>query len=807
MTSIWRDLRYGARMLAKAPGHTAAAAIALCLGIALTTATFSIVYGAIVRGLPFAHGERIMAVTSENPSRDLHSQETEVHDYLDWCQRQKSFEGLAAASSGTVTVSGGDKPERLDGASLTANTLDLLRVKPILGRGFRTGEDRPGAEPVALLGYRLWQDRYDGDPRIVGKAVRVNGRQTTIVGVMPPDFRFPINEQLWTPFTLDPGKTARGKGEGMFVFGRLRPAVTREQAGAEMAAIARALAAEYPRTNSGWSAAVEPYTDNVLGKPARLLLYVMFGAVCCVLLIACINVASLIMARASQRTREIAIRSALGAGRGQVIRQILTESLILASLAAVAAVGLAWLGVRQFNAALVEGATHQPFWIRCAVDARALLFALAATVVAAVLSGLVPAFQVSRTQLSEVLKDEGRGATSLRLGWFTRMVVIAELALSCILLIFAGLMVKSVIRARTVPYGFESAHLLSLRVPLFEANYPKPTDRAAFYERLLERLAEKPGVTAVGATTTLPSIPWESAAFAVDGRAYPTDSEYPVAHSDVISAGLFSTLGVRPREGREFERLDTAGSQPVVIVNASLARKLWPRESPLGKRLRLEKTGQKEPWRTVIGVVPDLRIYGLIDKKPDGIFLPLAQVGATRLSFLIRTPRDPLSLVPMVRAEVAALDKDTPIYFSKTMERAIVEDRFFTDLFGTVFSIFGLCAVLLAAIGIYGVIAFSVERRTQEIGVRMALGAQRGSVLAMLLRQAAIQLGIGLALGLPLAFAGSRLLGAVLFDVEPGDPAVFLLVVAGLALVSMLACLVPGQRAMEVDPNVALRYA
>ncbi len=804
MASFWRDIRYGGRMLAKAPGHTAAAAIALSLGIGLTTAVFSIVYGVMWRGLPFPQADRVMSVDSQNASRDLVDQPVDVHDYLDWCRRQTSFEGLAGYSNGTVTVSGDDKPERLDGGALTANTLDLLRVKPLLGRGFLPGEDRPGAAPVVLLSYRLWQDHYNGDRQILGRAVRVNGRQSTVVGIMPPNFRFPINEKLWTPLLLDPGKTERGKGEPFGVIGRLRPGVTADRADAEMATIAQALATEYPRTNRGFGAHVQPIVDRFLGKAVRLMFYTMLGAVCSVLLIACINVASLIMSRASQRTREMAIRTALGAGRGRVIGQILTESMILALMGATAGLGLAWEGVALFNAALV--AKEPPGWIHIAIDLPALLFALAATLAAAAISGLVPAFKVSRTQLNEVLKDEGRGSTSLRLGWLSRMVVVAELALSCSLLVAAGLMVKSIILARTVPLGFRTADLLTVRVPLFEANYPRPADRAAFYERLLERLRERPEAQAVSATTSLPSLGGDTAALAVEGRAYPTDGDYPMAHSDVVSAGLFATLDVKPLAGREFERLDTLGSQPVAIVNLSLARKLWPGQDALGRRLRLPKSEHDSGWRTVVGVVPDLRLYGFGDKKREGIFLPLAQVGTERLSYVIRTHRPPLSLTAMVRAEVAAIDKDTPIYFVKTMEQGVAEDRFFADLFASVFAVFGISALVLAAVGIYGVIAFSVERRTQEIGLRMALGASRGDVLSMLMRQGVLQLGLGLVLGLPVAFGAALLLADVVFPVLPGDPSVFTIVAAGLALVALFACFVPGQRAMDVEPNVALRY-
>jgi predicted permease len=804
MASFWRDIRFGGRILAKTPGHTAAAVVALSLGIGLTTATFSIVYGALWRGLPYPRSERLVNVDSLNPSLGQQFQGVDVRDYLDWCRRQRSFEGLAGTSDGTVTISGNDKPERLDGAGITANALDLLGVKPLLGRGFQPGEDRPGATPVVLLGYQLWQNRYNGDPGVIGKAVRANGHDTTVVGVMPPFFRFPNNEQLWLPLELDPGKSERGKGERILVFGRLRPGVTRDQAGAEMAAIAQSLAAEFPRTNRGLTASVGPLNEHFIDSGGRYMLYSMLGAVGCVLLIACINVASLIMSRAAQRSREMAVRAALGASRRQVVAQVLTESLILALAASPFGLALAWTGVWAFNRAIVD--QNPPSWLRIALDPPALLFALSATLLAAVVSGLVPAWKISRTQLHEVLKDEGRGSTSLRLGRLSRLVVVSELALSCVLLVLTGMMIKSVVLARSARFGFATDHTLTVRVPLFETNFPEPLARGAFYQRLIERLRELPGVEAAGAVTALPSIGWESEPFVVDGRAYAHETDYPVAHSDVVAEGTFAAMGARLLAGREFERLDTAKSQPVAIVNQSLVRKLWPHESPLGKRLRRARAGRDEPWRTVVGVVPDLLLYGINDKQPEGFFLPVTQVGGIRLSYVLRTRRDPLSLVPAVRAQVAALDRDTPIYFVRTMEQNVAMDRYFNHLFGTVFAIFGLCALVLAAVGIYGVIAFSVERRTQEIGVRMALGARRGDVFAMLMRQGARQLGLGLALGLPLAFVSSRMIAQVLFRVEPGDPSVLAAVTAGMSLVALLACVVPGQRATEIDPNVALRY-
>jgi putative ABC transport system permease protein len=804
MPSLWREVRLGLRMLGKKPGHTVVAVVALGLGLGLTTAVFSIVYGIMFRGQPFPEFERVLALDRQNPSHGLKDQPADAHDYLDWCRRQRSFEGLAGFDDGPATVSGDQRPERLDGAVLTANALDLLRVRPILGRGFRPGEDRPGAPPVVLLSHPLWRSHYGGDPGIVGKTVRINGQPTTVAGVMGPNFRFPANALLWTPLVVDPGKAERGKGVRFGVFGRLRAGVAADQAAAEMATIAQALAREHPHTHRGWSVTAVPFNRHFVPSEARGFFLAMLAAVGCVLLIACINVASLTMSRVSQRTREIAIRSALGAGRWGVIRQLLIESLVVAALGAALGLALAWQGVALFNATLV--AMNPPTWMRIAVDGPALLFTLGTMLAAVLLSGLLPALQVSRTRLNEVLKDEGRGSTSLRLGWLSRVVVVAELALSCALLVAAGLMVKSIVQARANPLGFRTAHLLTLRVPLFEANYPRPADRSAFHQQLLARLREIPGVEAAAGATTLPAISPESESFAVAGRAYPTTGDYPVAHSDVVSDGFFAALGVRPLAGREFERLDGACSQPVAIVNQSLARRLWPGESALGKRIRLATGPADEPWRTVVGVVPDLLLYGLDDKKPGGFFRPLAQSGPGRLSYVLRTRgADSRAVVARVRAAVLALDQDTPIYFVKTMERAAAEDRFFVQVFGTLFSIFGLCALVLAAVGIYGVIAFSVERRTQEIGVRMALGARRGEILGLLLRQGALQLGIGLALGLPLAIGLSQPLGSMLFRVVPGDPAVFVGVVAALSIVAMFASLVPGQKATLIDPLVALR--
>ncbi|HEY6320957.1 MAG TPA: ABC transporter permease [Thermoanaerobaculia bacterium] len=807
MSWLARDLRIGFRALRTRPGHTAASLIALGLGIGLTTATFSIVDGLLLRGLPFPEGERLMLLGSENPARGLHAAPVDLHDFADWARRQRSFEALAAFDIGTATLTTRGGAERLDASAMSAATLRLLRVEPAMGRDLEPRDGAPGAAPVALLGWRTWKDRFGGDPRIVGRGVRLNGSSATVVGVMPEGFRFPWAQEVWTPLTTDSGATARGQGDPVVVLGRLRRGVTLRQARSEMASIARALALEYPRTNAGLGVLVKPYVEFVMGDPIEMALVTMLGAVLAVLLIACINVASLGMARAAQRSREIAVRTALGAGRARVAAQMLVESLLLAGAGAALGLGLARLGIGLFDGVLAG--QNPPFWDQVRLDPASLLFALAATLTAGLLSGLAPALHAARTDLRQALADEGRGATSLRLGWFNRGVVVAELALSCALLVGAGLMIKSVLEAQGQPLGFATRGILTFRVAVFPERVPRLADRAAFYGRLLERVAAVPGVQAAAGAETLPGNHSGSTPYEVEGRAYGSAADRPLAHAVAVTPGLFAACRAPLLAGRDFGPMDTVAAPPVAIVNRSLARQAWPGQAPLGKRLRLPPGaagpgGGAEGWRTVVGVAPDLKMDGLEDRRPEGFYLPVSQRGPERLSFAVRAAGPPLALAPALRAAVAGLDRDTPIYFVQTMDRMLDGNRFATRMFGGLFSIFGVAALLLAAVGIYGVIALAVESRTREIGVRMALGAGMGDVLAMLLRQSLAQLVLGLACGLPAAWVVSRLLGGVLFEVRPHDPAVFALVIATLALVALLATLVPAARALSWSRRSAL---
>ncbi len=808
MTDLWRDLRFAGRMLGKSPAQTAVAVIALGLGIGLATTSFSIAWGALMRGLPFERSERIMTLSTHDSAHPQNHGDVNPKDFAAWRSRQTSFESLAAFVNGTVNLSGAERPERFEGAFATANAFDVLRARPFLGRTFRAGEDAPGSPVVALLSYGLWQSRYGRDPRVVGRAIRVNGQPATVVGVMPPGFAFPFSERVWVSLKLDPARAERGKGQGLSVYGRLRDGVAPARAQAEMSAIAGTLARAYPQTNRDLLVRVESFVTAAIGAQVAGLLWVMLGFGVVVLLIACANVASLMVARASTRTRELAIRSALGAGRRRVMLQLLLESTLLSAAGAVLGIALARLGVYLFNAALAVNVDNAPpFWIHIAVDGPALAFTLLLTLLSGLACGLFPAFQASRADVNSVLKDEGRGSTSLRIGWFSRLLVVGELAVCAMLLVGAGLMVKSIVKLQDLKLGFDSHDLLTVRVALFETQYPKPADRAAFFAELLRRLAAQPGVAGTAATASLPTSGADNDRYAVFGRSYPHPENMPRTYEAAVSPGYFSTLGTRILAGRDFGTADRAGALPVAVVNRSFAAREWPRESPLGKRIRIG-VDDKEPWRTIVGVVPDLKMEGLqnADESPAGIYLPLAQDPPGFCSVVVRTHGDPLALLPVVRREVGGLNRDLPLYFIRTMRQVVEQNGFFLNLFGTVFGILGAAALVLASVGIYGVISFSVAQRTQEIGVRMALGARQASVLGMILRQGAVQLGTGLGIGLLLALAAARPLRTLLLDVQPTDPPTFAWVALVLCAVALAASYVPALRASRVDPLVAIHY-
>jgi putative ABC transport system permease protein len=776
--------------------------VTLALGIGLTTTMFSIVYGALMRGLPFEHAERIVSVRRENPVRDFREMTVSPHDFVDYRAQAHSFEALAGFTNGTVNVSGSEKPERFDGAYMTANAFDVLRARPLVGRTFRPGEDAVGAPAVVVLGYDLWQSRFHGDRGLVGRTIRVNGEAAEVIGVMPRGFAFPASEKLWVPLRR-PLEAKRGDGTDVFVFGRLKPGVSIDRATVEMAAIAKRLATAYPESNKDITAYVEPYTKSFIGNKPTALLMTMLFAVFLVLLIACANVANLLLSQAAMRAKEVGIRTAMGATRTRIILQFLTEPLALAAVGAVLGVGLAAIGVKLFNAAIAS--TEPPFWIDIRIDAPILLFVVAITLFATFVSGVLPAIRASGANVNEVLKDESRGSSSFRGGKLSQALVVFEIALSMGLLVAAGMTIKSVTRLRNMDFGFPTRTIFTARVGLPEAVYRDTAAQIRFYDELYRRLGDLQGVESYTLTGMLPVLGAPDQSFAVQGKPYAEDKDYPQTHYVTTYPGYFGTFNVA-LQGRDFGSGDTQTSEPVAIVNRTLATKYFPGQDPIGRRIRLGDSKSKEPWRTIVGVVPDMWNGGLENEKPQSVYLPFAQSPQRYMSVTIR-PRGPTGqMTAPVRALVGSIDPDLPIYFVKTLQERIDEDSWFYRVFGALFMIMGAVALVLAAVGLYGVMAFNVSRRTREMGVRMALGAQPADVVRLIVRQGMIQLAIGLVLGLGLAYWLGTLLKIILFEVTPLDPLVYGATISVLVLAAVAASLIPARRATGVDPMVALRY-
>ena len=809
MNALTYPFRFAWRRVMRDPTASVLAVLALGLGIGLTATMFSSVYGVALRGLPFEDADRLVHLEFTQSARGS-TIEIPIHDFRDWQAEQGSFEGLSGFYGGTVNLADEGFPERYAGAFISANVFDVLRVEPLHGRGFGVGEDQPGAAPVAVIGYDIFSKRYASDPAIVGRTIRVNGEPTTLIGVMGEGFRFPIKHDVWVPLRLDPVALERGDGISLEVFGRLRDGVSIGEAQAEMSTLAARLADLYPKSNEGLDAVtVKPYIQEFTPPVITDLLWTMLGAVGFVLLIACANVASLLLARASTRSKELATRLALGAERRRVVWDLLAEGLMFAAGGAVLGLGLAhWGG--SYLRRMVDAHPDPPYWVTPGLELPVLAFVVAVTVVAGLLAGLVPALQAARMDVSTLLNEESRSSSSFRIGRFSRIAVVGQIALACVLLLGAGLMTRTIVNLRTADLGFASDNILTARIGLFESAYPEEADRVRFWEQLVDELAAAPGAVSAAAISSLPSTGRNGTWYRREGREYASRKDATGANFATISPELFDTFEIPLREGRGFTSRDSEGAELVVVVNRSFAEREWPGESPLGRRLRFGREdpvdGEPQPWRTVVGVVPDAWMNDLQDSDTAGIYAPVAQMGSRFMSIAVKTRAEPEAFTSTLRETVIGLDPDLPIYFVRTMDEVVGEQRFFFDLFGGLFALFGGVALLLASIGIYGVTAFSVGRRTREIGVRMALGANPGDVLGMILRQGTWRLVIGLAVGLVFGLGVSRLLAGFLFGVAPTDPLTFGTIAVFLAGVTLLACFIPARSAMRVEPVEALRY-
>ena len=803
--SLASDLRHGARLLVKQPGLTAIAVLALTLGIGLTTMMFSIIQGAFLRGLPFEESDRIVAVTradTTNPNNSRGS--VSPHDFEDWREAQQSLEPFGGYYEGTINVSGSEgRPERYDGAFVTAGAMAVPRVQPLLGRLFVEGEDRPGAPWLVILGYQVWRDRFQSNPEVIGRPLRVNGRPATIVGVMPEGFNYPSSTAIWVPLQQDVLRIARGEGQYLTPVGRLEPGLTIDEAQAEFVGLAKRLEEQYPDTNKNATARVWPYIDRFFGPEVVSTLYTMLGAVFGVMLIACANVANLLLARTAVRAKEIAVRTALGASRRRVVGQLLAESFLLAVVGTALGLAVAYVGIDLFNRSIVD--TDPPFWIDIRLDPAVLLFTAGLTLVATVASGLFPALQASRADVNEILKDESRGSSSLRMGRMSRALVVAEIAVSCGLLVASGLAIKSIVNLKTTDYGFATDTVFTARLGLFESDYPDEAARARFFEDLQRRLRTIAGGEAVTIAANLPSSGSDGVKLEVEGRTYADDEDYPDTRRVSVAPGFFDTFGRKILRGRDFTDADGPDAPRVAIVNESFAAKFFEGEDPVGRRIRARQIDEA-PWITIVGVAPDMYIGDLENREPAGCYIPLAHNPTRFASIAVRAAGAPMSLTAAVRDEVSAIDADLPLYWVRTMRQTIDENNWHYQVFGSLFMAFGFAAMFLATVGLYGVMSFAVSRRTQEIGVRMALGASGRSVLQLVLRQGLWQIGLGLGIGVLLAGGLARLITVIMFGVQPWDPQVFAVVVAALSAAALLACLVPARRAMRVDPMVALRY-
>ena len=812
MTTLMADLRYGARMLRKTPALSSIAVLTIALGVGLTTFTYSSLDGTVLRGLPVPDQDRLMWVHERIARLGVDQTSVPLHDFLDLSERQTVFDELAAYTWTDFNLAGDEAPpERVAGSLVSANALRVVGVAPLMGRIFEAGDDAPDAPPRLVISHALWKNRFAADPGIVGRTVRVNGEAAEVVGVMPEGFRFPFDQAAWMPYRFDPATAAR-RAYGLVVFGRRAPGIAPDAVPADLDRVARDLEAVFPEENEDVRFVAAPFAESSMPSQITAVMFLMLAATFGVLLIACANVANLLLARASSRSREMAIRTALGAGRLRVLRQMLAEVLVLALVGGALGVVVAWAGVEAFGNAILD--IQKPYWIDIRLDTPALAFALAVTLFAALAAGIAPALRATGAAIGDTLRDEGRGSSSLRLSRIASALVVGEIAVSCGLLITAGLMIRSIVNLRNTDLGFEPSGVLAGRVLLPAADYPDAPARRAFFEALEGRLEAEPGAATVALASSLPALGASRWRVMVDGATYPTDRDIPITNGSVVTRGFFDVMGMRLLQGRDFlpgEVWDEA--DPTVIVSESFARRHLAGRNAVGTRVRLGRADSTSPWLRVVGVAPDVHVGGGVggigddQRSPEYVYVPPATLGTSALFAAVRAQGSPEALAPRVRAIVTELDRNLPVDGLKAMPEAIQTATWAFGLFGSLFTLFGAAALFMASVGLYGVMAFSVAQRRQEIGVRMALGASEPRVLRMVLNEGTSQLALGSALGLALGYGLAKPLSIMTYGVSLSDPFLYLFILATLGSVGLLACFIPARAATRVDPVTAMRAA
>lgn len=819
METLFQDIRYGLRLLIKRPGFTAVAVIALGLGIGANSAIFSVVNGVVLRALPYKDPDKLTIVWSKRPLLQAKVGAAEfpvsAGDFIDWRDQNQVFEQIAAFHTQPFNITGAGEPEFLGGVRASASLFSLLGVEPKLGRTFTPEEDQPGAERVVVISHGLWERRFGADPHIIGQKLSLNDEPYTVVGVlprgfqfprkgeMPAGFQFPRQADFYTPLAWSPAQATNRGRNFLAVVARLKPGVTVEQAGAEMDAIAERLKQQYPQTNANKEVFLVPLHQQVVGK-VRTALLVLLGAVGFVLLIACANVANLLLARAASRQKEIAIRTALGASRMRVIRQLLTESLLLSLVGGTLGLLLALWGIELL---LTISPINLPRVDTVSIDGRVFAFTLVISLLTGIGFGLAPAIQVSKPDLNDALKEGGRSSpVGFRHNRFRSLLVVSEVALSLVLLIGAGLMIRSFVTLLNVDPGLNAQNVLTLDIGLPRTKYTGP-QQIAFFQQVISRMQALPGVQSAGAVYPLPlSGAEEGMGFAIEGRPVTNPGESFNAGPRWVSADYFKVMSIPLLRGRELTERDGPDSTRVLVISEAMARAYWPDEDPIGKRVAFDQTNGAPNWREIVGVVRDVKHSSLDATSKPEMYIPFAQFPIFFQTVVLRTTGDPLSLVAAARSEVLAVNKDQPISNIHTMEELLsnsIAQRRFNML---LLSVFAAVALLLSAVGIYGVMSYSVAQRTHELGLRMALGAQSSHVVALVVRQGMTLALIGVGVGLAASFALTRIMASLLYGVSTTDTLTFSLIALLLASVALLACYLPARRATKVDPMVALRY-
>ena len=800
---LQRDLRFGLRMLAKNPGFTMVAVVALALGIGADTAMYTIVNGALTWNMGLDNPGKTVIVESTN-NAGSRGWGMSYPDFRDFRSQVKSLTGLGAYEFAAVNVSDqSGLPERYDCVQMSANGFSVVEQKPLMGRGFIADDERPGAAPVLMIGYHVWRDRYGLDPAIIGETVRVDEIPRTVIGVMPPGRRFPEETDLWTPLVPDAALEKRDN-RNLMLFGQLREGVTIESARAEFAALSQSLAVQYPKTNKDITADVRPIIQITGLYFMKSIILALFGAVGFVLLIACADVANMLLARGAERSHEISIRVALGAGKISVIRQLLMESVVLSVSGGIFGWFVAIGGLRWF-----EHGTRildRPVWLKLSLDTNALFYLAGVSVATGILFGLAPALRLAKSDVNAALKEGGGHGVvgskfSLRL---SNVLVTVQMALCVVLLAGAGLMIRSAVNLYGAPIGVQTANVLTMRVNLPEVKYAKPDSWLEFYGSLQKRLAALPGVELATVASNPPLSGWVP--FAAEFEGKPNDAaQLPEIGALIVGNNYFDTMHVQPRRGRLFVDADGAAGPPVVVINETLAAKFWPGEDALGKHLRLMEDSPG-PWLTVVGIVPDIlqNFRQQLERDPL-VYVPFAEKPQRQIFILARTAVPPATLTDAFRREVQGTDRNLAVYDVRTLEQRIAENRLGASLFGAMLSVFAVVATVLAAIGLYAVIAHAVSQRTREIGLRIALGATRRDIVKLVFAQGIRPLTPGVIIGMLMAMATGRLLPVMLVGVSPNDPLTFAAILLVLISAAVLGCLVPARRAIRVDPVSALR--